>query len=51
MGVLYGGLVGYCWKVTDVPDFTEVNNTAASCVLRLGFVELHNILDERPDGK
>jgi hypothetical protein len=51
MGCQYGGLVSYCFKITDLPVFTEVKNISASCVLRLGFEELHKILDERPEGK
>jgi hypothetical protein len=51
MGVPYGGLVIYSFKLTDLPVFTEVKNKSASCVLRLGFQELHKILDERPEGK
>jgi hypothetical protein len=51
MGAPYGGSVGYCFKLTDLSDFTEVINISASCFLRLGFELLHKILDERPEGK
>jgi hypothetical protein len=51
MGVPYGGSVGYCFKRTDRHYVTGMKNIAASCVLRLGFEQLHEILDERPEGK
>ena len=50
-GVPHGCLVSYCFKLIDPPDFTEDQNISASCVLWLGFEELHKILDEIPEGK
>jgi hypothetical protein len=50
MGVPYGGLVNYCFKLTYLPHVTDVKNVSPSCVLRLGLAELHEIL-ERPEGK